>query len=453
MSNLVWSLRQIRMRLFESLLIILAIGLGVAALCSVASLLLTFNQMMESEMSSARIITIESIDRNPLGMYNIGSDESPVRLLGRMDDERVSLTIEDLRLIESEVPAVAHAIAIKQHFPHLADAGVTPSVDVRTPEGQAKIREWNEANSVPTFFTFPAALEAEGLAIKSGSNMTQSDLDQQQLVGVIGANLADRLFGESDPVGQQIDLVFGSRPASVTVIGVLSEIKPAMVYTGDYSLLFSTRFSELNDSLFMPFTAYDPLLRSSVFSHLTGSSIDRVYVLPRDDVDFSAAVSSLRSYVESRYGLAMSVRSPFENLHSSREMMNNLMVALGAFGSVALVIAAINSLNLMIARVLRRTKTFGISAALGLSRKQIFMQFLAECFILSLLGTLVGMAICIAFTRIFTALVGQGLITIGVPVQVWFLGLVVAVVTTLAFGLYPSLEASRIDVVDALRTE
>ena len=104
------------MRLFESLLIILAIGLGVAALCSVASLLLTFNQMMESEMSSARIITIESIDRNPLGMYNIGSDESPVRLLGRMDDERVSLTIEDLRLIESEVPAVAHAIAIRQHF-------------------------------------------------------------------------------------------------------------------------------------------------------------------------------------------------------------------------------------------------------------------------------------------------------------------------------------------------
>ena len=135
--------------------------------------------------------------------------------------------------------------------------------------------------------------------------MTQSDLDQQQLVGVIGANLADRLFGESDPVGQQIDLVFGSRPASVTVIGVLSEIKPAMVYTGDYSLLFSTRFSELNDSLFMPFTAYDPLLRSVYFpSH---RFIDRPRLrMPHDDVDFSAAVSSLRSYVESRYGLAMS---------------------------------------------------------------------------------------------------------------------------------------------------
>lgn len=441
------------MRLFESLLIVVAIGLGVAALCSVVSLLLAFNQVMESEMVSARVITIVPAERSMTGLYNIGSDESPVRLLGRVGDERVSLTIEDLRLIESEVPAVAHAVATRQHYPTLADAGIPPSVDLQTPEGQDRLREWHQANSVSTFFTFPASIEAEGLSIESGSNIAQSDIDQQQLVCVIGANLARRLFDQSDPLGQQIDLVFSSHPVSVTVVGVLSEVKSDRAYMGNYSEVFSCLLDDLDDSLFMPFTVYDPLLRSGRFSYLTDSSIDRVCVLPRDDVDFAAAISSIRSYVESRYGLAMSVTSSFESFLSSRETMNSLTIALGAFGSVALVIAAINSLNLMIARVLRRTKSLGISAALGLSRRRIFMQFLTECFILSLLGTLVGMAICIAFARLFAASVAQGLITINVPIEVWLLGLLVAVVTTLAFGLFPALEASKTDVVDALRTE
>jgi len=76
--------------LFESLLIIVAIGLGVAALCSVASLFLAINRQLESQMSLAQVIyvvTPSRMDRS--GLFGINPDDSPVRLLGRIDDEEV----------------------------------------------------------------------------------------------------------------------------------------------------------------------------------------------------------------------------------------------------------------------------------------------------------------------------------------------------------------------------
>lgn len=451
MNHLVWSLKQIRIRLFESLLIIVAIGLGVAALCSVASLFLAINRQLESQMSLAQVIYVTPSRMDRSGLFGINPDDSPVRLLGRIDDEEVTLTLEDLRLLQTEVPAVKHALAVRWSNPRLADAGTPPSVDARTPEGQMRLREWYEANSVYAVFTFPAALEAEGLALESGSNLAQSDLDQQRLVCVIGKNLARRLFGESNPVGRQLRLVFSRHPVSITVIGVLGEIEADRAYGSDHSVLFSSPRTRLNDSLFLPFTTWDVLQQSGGSTHPDGTAIDRILVVPRDDVDFEAALSSIRSYVESKYGLGLSVTSPLDNYNL--EGVDSVMVALAAFGSVALMIAAINALNLMIARALRRTKSFGISAALGLSRRGIFIQFLTECLLLSIFGLLIGMAISVAFAKAFTIFITRGAIEVTVPVEIWVLGLAVAIMTTLAFGLYPALEASRTNVVDALRTE
>jgi ABC-type antimicrobial peptide transport system permease subunit len=206
----------------------------------------------------------------------------------------------------------------------------------------------------------------------------------------------------------------------------------------------------------MPYTALETVYRSiprAIYSAAAAGSINQIYVIPSDDVDIGTALARLRSYISSKYGPGLSVSSPMETLRASSGVIRRVAIVIAAFGSVALVIAAVNTLNLMIARVLRRTKSFGISAALGLNRRGMFAQFMTECFTVSLFGAAVGMGLTVAFTKIFSATVANGEIAIRVPPEVWLIGVGVAVVATLIFGLYPALQASRIDVVDALRIE
>lgn len=454
MGHLLWSLKQIRMRLFESILIIIAIGLGVGALCSVAALLLAFNDTTARQLSEYRLITIRPSTRDRGGLYSLSSDSSPVKLLGRVDDEEITLTLDDMYALATEVPEIKYAFVVQSASLTLADAGPRPSVDYRTREGQARMAEWERANSVYTYFTFPAAFDAQGMQLHFGSLFLQSDIDEGRLVGVVGWDLAKRVFGNSDPVGQQLRLQVGNAPVTVTVIGVFKELKAEVAGVG-YSSVFGQSVSRLNDGLFMPYTSFDTMYRSmrrTFYGGAFGTSINEILAMPADNVDPGTALAKVRSYVSTRYGLGLSVSSPIETFRAAAESSRSVAIVIGAFGSVALVIAAINSLNLMIARVLRRTKSFGISAALGLSRPGIFAQFMTECFVVSLIGALIGMGLSVAFTQVFSATVLSGEIAIGVPVEVWLIGIGVAVLCTLVFGLYPALQASRVDVVDALRT-
>jgi putative ABC transport system permease protein len=457
LGHLLWSLRQIRMRLFESILIIVAIGLGVGALCSVAALLIEYRSVTERQLREVGIIYIREAQRDRIGLVSLGSDSSPVKLIGRVDDKPVTLTVDDIIALETEVPAVKYAFATRYYSFTIAGADPQPSVDFRTQEGQQRLREWQRANSVAVHLTFPSAFAAHGMELHSGSLFMKSDIEEGRLVGVIGWNLARRHFGDSDPIGRSFDLQLGNSPVSITVIGVLKEIKTdATSALGGYSLAFTATQSSLNDSLFMPYTALETVYRSlprAAYSAAAIASINQIYVIPSDDVDLGTALARIRSYVSSKYGLGLSVYSPLETLQASSEMIRRVAIVIAAFGSVALVIAAVNTLNLMIARVLRRTKSFGISAALGLSRRGRFAQFMTECFAVSLFGAAIGMGLTVAFTKVLSAFVARGAFAVSVPLEVWLIGVAVAVVATLVFGLYPALQASRIDVVDALRIE
>lgn len=253
MGHFPWSLKQIRVRLFESILIIVAVGLGVGALCSVAALLLAFNDLTSRQLSEYRLITIRPSTRDRSGLISFSTDASPVKLLGRVGDEEITLTLDDLRALAAEIPEIKYAFAVRSSSLTLAGASPQPSVDFRTREGRERMQEWERANMVNVFFTFAAAFDAQGMELDSGSVFLQSDLDEGRLVGIVGCNLAKRVFGDSKAVGEQLKLQIGDTPVSVTVIGVFKEVE--VVVGSAYSSVFGQGRSRLNDSLFMPYTA------------------------------------------------------------------------------------------------------------------------------------------------------------------------------------------------------
>ena len=126
-------------------------------------------------------------------------------------------------------------------------------------------------------------------------------------------------------------------------------------------------------------------------------------------------------------------------------------VIAGLAASLGLLIAAINILNLMMARVLRRTKEIGILVALGSSRRSIFSTFLWEAMLMGLFGALLGFGISIVGEKIVTSLLEY--FPINIDYRVFLSAVGISGFISLLFGIYPALHGARVNPVDALRTD
>ncbi len=120
---------------------------------------------------------------------------------------------------------------------------------------------------------------------------------------------------------------------------------------------------------------------------------------------------------------------------------------------MGLIIAVINILNLMLARVLKRTKSIGLSMALGSSRRLVFRQFVSEASFLGLVGSALGILCSFGLGAVLKYALGTAALPAMAKERI-MLGAALGVLTSLLFGgAYPAYLASRIDPVDALRTD
>jgi putative ABC transport system permease protein len=168
-------------------------------------------------------------------------------------------------------------------------------------------------------------------------------------------------------------------------------------------------------------------------------------------VDFGIDLgSSLERVKEEAYlfwGDQVRVEGNAEQYREHQATWIRTRLVISTFASVALLIALISILNLMLSRVLKRTSSMGLSMALGASRKMIFLQFLVEASSLGFFGAFLGLGISMAFISLFEMAV---LSVLGIQVV---LGVLIGFLMSFFFGVYPAYLGSRINPVDALRTD
>ena len=130
-----------------------------------------------------------------------------------------------------------------------------------------------------------------------------------------------------------------------------------------------------------------------------------------------------------------------------------LLLLMGAV-VVVLLVACANVANLLLARGTGRLKELALRAAIGADRGQLVRQMLTESAVLGLLGAAGGLVVALAATRVLTTLASAGLPRadqVGVDAPVLVFALVVALVTSILFGLMPALSLSRQDLTDTLK--
>jgi putative ABC transport system permease protein len=149
-----------------------------------------------------------------------------------------------------------------------------------------------------------------------------------------------------------------------------------------------------------------------------------------------------------------SVETAQSFIESAKETTGMISLFLGIVGGIALFVGGIGTMNMMLTTVTERTKEIGLRKAIGARNHDIMLQILIESVALTTLGGFIGIIISLGAARIADSVfVDSDIISVVVNTEVIALSAVVAVAVGVIFGLYPARNASKLQPVDALRSE
>jgi len=387
----------------------------------------SFLTMLGIVIGVAAVIILMSIGRGATAqilanIQSMGSDLITVRpgsfsFGGVRGGVSVTLTMEDAEAIADQVSYIS---------------AVAPSYS-----SSLQLVVGSENTNSQVTGTTPEYMGINNLEIASGSFFTEYDYQRGAKVAVLGSNVAETLFGNTDPIGQQMRM----GTIVVRVIGVL-ESKGGM-------------FGSSDDAIFIPLTA----MQQTVAQPRTAqgeSVISSVSLTVSDEKQTDYVISGITSLLRTRHRLAPGADDDF-NIMSTEEIANTISEAagtmtllLGAIAAISLLVGGIGVMNIMLVSVLERTREIGIRKALGAREHDIWIQFLVEAAFLTLAGGIIGVIIgwLVAFFISST-----GLMTTVVTTDIVVLAVSVSVGIGLFFGFYPAWNASRLNPIEALRSE
>jgi putative ABC transport system permease protein len=267
--------------------------------------------------------------------------------------------------------------------------------------------------------------------LRDGRHFSIQEVRHSDNVAVIGSEIAERLYPDVDPIGKEVKV------AGIThwIVGVLEE--RAGVLSGNPNL-----------QVLVPITTFRKLFG-------THRSIT-ISVKSRDLDEVSACVDETRMAMRILRRLGPKREDNFaiitsDNLLAIWEgISKGIFAALIGIVSISLVVGGIVIMNIMLVSVTERTREIGIRKAVGATRMNILYQFLVESITLSSVGGVLG----IIFGFVSASAVAY-FSPLPYAIKVWSIaaGMGVTFAVGVFFGIYPAMQASRLDPIEALRYE
>jgi putative ABC transport system permease protein len=385
----------------RSLLTMLGVIIGVGSVITMISIIQGARQKVVSDIKSDGADIV-------FAFYN------PKRENRVKASNFTGLTMDDVAEIEKRVGSI-------NSLSPRSDTGVTASHNSKSFAAQA----------LGVTMQYP---NVATLNLDKGRFLNDDEISGYGKVCIIGDKVRAELFGEADPLGQEIVAQVGSGRVSLTVIGTL--IKKGRSDFGDRP----------DESILMPLTTVQKRLTgsrniASISARSTGgaeAAADEIFAVlkalhPEHIKDF---------VVDTQEGLLKRLDS----------VLAVFQIILGGIGGLSLLVGGIGIMNIMLVSVTERTREIGIRKAIGAKRRDILIQFIVESMTVSGVGGLIGVAFGWALSKGIGAAAGDQLPTF-VPFWAAFMGFGFAVAVGMFFGIYPAVRASKLDPIQALRYE
>ncbi|MDJ0575178.1 MAG: ABC transporter permease [Xenococcaceae cyanobacterium MO_234.B1] len=280
----------------------------------------------------------------------------------------------------------------------------------------------------------PEFLTVRSFAVTQGRFITDIDLKRNNRIIILGAEIADKLFPQQNPLGKQVRI----KNISFEVVGVMEE-KGTFLGTNQ------------DTNVYIPLTTMANQIIGNTSPY--GTMVSFIAVTARTESDIRAAKFQIKNLLRLRHKIVgeddFNVRTQKDILDIVGTVTNGLTVLLAAIAGISLIVGGIGVMNIMLVSVTERTQEIGLRKAVGAKETDILVQFLIEATILAAVGGMIGTGIGIG------TVLGIGLVS-PLPTAVSPVAILVAVGVSggigLFFGVFPAKRAAKLDPIVALRS-
>jgi len=402
--SLTMALESLRANKLRSFLTLLGIIIGVLTIIAVVSVIQGLNNYVYTKMSfyGANDFSVQKFSM-------IGTS---------LKDFREQMKRKDITLVERDL--------IRANCPTCELVGASTSSNATVKYGSQALKG-TEVRGV-TYLDHEIGSVVE---LTSGRHLQSQDETNSRPVGVIGADVAERVFGALDPIGRWLKV--GSQ--NIQVIGVGKAKGKILGFSQDnYVRIPITTFMKIYGS------------RRSISVNIHTNSQEEM-ARAQEEVRTVLRSWRKRGYKDAD-DFAFATSETFIQFYKTAT--SGIYFAMIAVSSIALIVGGIVIMNIMFVSVSERKKEIGIRMAVGARRRDILYQFLIESSVISALGGLIGIILGFVVARIISAATSM-------PSSVEPVSIVLAMVMSwsigLFFGIYPANRAAKLDPVEALRSE
>jgi putative ABC transport system permease protein len=396
---LVLALREIRRNVLRSILTILGVVIGVAAVIVMVTLGGGATQAVATQIES------------------LGSNLLTVRMGQRMgpgsNTSAPPFKLEDAVALQRDIPA------IRSLAPSASDTATAVA--------------GNNSWSTTLTGSDNRYLDVRNWSLAQGRLFNEGELRAGQAVCLIGATVHKELFGQQDPIGDKLRV----KTISCEVIGVLAP-------KGQSSM-----GRDQDDLILMPLRAFQRRVAGN-------QDVTLIHVSVRDGDSTELVKTDIERLMRERRNIGPSEQDNFSvsdmkelatMLTGTTEVLTTLLSAVAA---VSLLVGGIGIMNIMLVSVTERTREIGIRLAIGALEREVLMQFLVEAVALSSLGGVLGILLALgASIGLAGVLKVPFIFNGGIVVTAFLFSAAVGVI----FGYFPARRAARLDPIEALRRE
>ena len=280
-----------------------------------------------------------------------------------------------------------------------------------------------------------------GMQIRAGRGFTEKDYTEFRKVALVDSTAAKSLFSGADPVGREIE--FGSDVYTVVgVIGPAEEFTPTINSLNDYYLYAN----DGSGSIYFP---------DSLWPALYQFDEPQSVAIKVKNTDVMASVGKKAAdlltgsqIIGTDTGFDYRSADMLEQAQQLQNMSKSTNTQLIWIASISLLVGGIGVMNIMLVSVTERTSEIGLKKALGAKKKRILLQFLTEAAVLTSIGGIIGVLTGIGLAELISGLMQ-------IPVAISAPAIIIAVVFStligVIFGLLPATKAANLNPIDALR--
>ena len=389
----------------RSFLTLLGVIFGVATVIVVVSLVEGFNAYVDEK--------IANIGTNAFAVSKFSiEDFSSVEALNAARRRNKDITLDD-------------AAALAARGGAIQEVGAKEDITGDVKFGATNLRRLHISATTPNI------ADIERIEASDGRYFNKVDEETRRNATFIGADVAEKLFPTTNPLGQTIRIdgrpfeVIGIGKAKGSVFGQPQDMYVAMPLSTFLAIYGSRRSLNLSITSNSAATYQDAVDEARIVMRT------RRKLTPNEKDNFGiitpSAINELRD-----------------------KIFGTIQIAAIGVTSISLVVGGIVIMNIMLVSVTERTKEIGIRKSIGARRSDILKQFLAESTMLSLLGGAIGITIAYLLAKLVATVTP---VPTSLPLLAVTIALLVSGTVGLISGVYPAWRAARLDPIEALRAE